>query len=50
MAAEGFTNLPSEWWHFDLGDPLWAHYGDHPAARYGATRPVTLESRWRRGV
>lgn len=24
MSAVGFTNLPSEWWHFDYGDEKWA--------------------------
>lgn len=24
MAAEGFINLPTEWWHFDWGTQLWA--------------------------
>ena len=24
MSNAGFTNLPSEWWHYDYGDKLWA--------------------------
>lgn len=24
MAYLGFTNFPSEWWHYDLGDGMWA--------------------------
>lgn len=24
MTHVGFTNLPSEWWHFDYGDDKWA--------------------------
>ena len=24
MTAAGFTNLPSEWWHYDYGDNMWA--------------------------
>ena len=48
MRAEGFTNLPSEWWHFDLGDQLWAHYGGHGVARYGPAELDTIERRWRR--
>ncbi|RTR05519.1 M15 family metallopeptidase [Halomonas nitroreducens] len=48
MRAEGFTNLPSEWWHFDLGDQLWAHYGDHGVAHYGPAELDTIEHRWRR--
>ncbi|PWD86062.1 M15 family metallopeptidase [Ignatzschineria cameli] len=26
MAAVGFSNLPSEWWHFDFGNQLWGYY------------------------
>lgn len=26
MAGEGFTNYPGEWWHFDMGDCLWATF------------------------
>ncbi len=26
MIAEGFSSLPSEWWHFDWGDQLWAKH------------------------
>lgn len=31
MIAEGFTNLPTEWWHFDYGDKFWAYYTDNIA-------------------
>lgn len=48
MLAQGFTNLPSEWWHFDYGDQLWAHYRGHVQATYGPAELDTLESRWRR--
>ena len=24
MLDAGFSNLPSEWWHYDFGDQLWA--------------------------
>src|SRR5690606_20431108 len=24
MINEGFASLPSEWWHYDYGDQLWA--------------------------
>lgn len=24
MSHAGFTNLPSEWWHYDFGDRMWA--------------------------
>jgi D-alanyl-D-alanine dipeptidase len=35
MQQAGFTNLPSEWWHFDYGNWLWAWYSKQPAALYG---------------
>jgi len=31
MTDAGFTNLPSEWWHFDYGDRFWAYYRKQPA-------------------
>lgn len=48
MCEQGFTNLPSEWWHFDAGDQLWAHYSGHARALYGPAELETIESRWRR--
>lgn len=26
MSVAGFTNLPSEWWHYDYGNRFWAYY------------------------
>ena len=26
MTSVGFTNLPSEWWHYDYGNANWAYY------------------------
>ncbi len=26
MTDSGFTNLPSEWWHYDYGDKFWGYY------------------------
>lgn len=26
MTSAGFTNLPSEWWHFDYGNRFWAFF------------------------
>lgn len=34
MTAVGFTNFPSEWWHFDYGDEKWGLYTDN-APIYG---------------
>lgn len=28
MARVGFTNLPTEWWHYDYGDYYWAYYSN----------------------
>jgi len=36
MTEAGFTNLPSEWWHFDYGDRFWAFYNQKPALYRGA--------------
>ena len=36
MLKEGFTNLPSEWWHFDYGDRFWADFKEKPAIYVGA--------------
>ena len=35
MTGAGFTNLPSEWWHFDDGDRFWAYYEKKPAIYRG---------------
>ncbi|MCS2608200.1 M15 family metallopeptidase [Halomonas dongshanensis] len=48
MCDQGFTNLPSEWWHFDFGDQLWGHYSGQASVPYGPTEPDTIENRWRR--
>lgn len=31
MISEGFTNLPTEWWHYDFGNKFWAFYKQQPA-------------------
>lgn len=35
LTAAGFTNLPSEWWHFDFGNQNWAFFGQHSHAVFG---------------
>jgi D-alanyl-D-alanine dipeptidase len=35
MTSAGFTNLPSEWWHYDFGDDNWAYYSGSPARYAG---------------
>lgn len=35
MTEAGFTNLPSEWWHFDYGDGMWAQLKNENALYAG---------------
>lgn len=35
MRQAGFTNLPTEWWHFDYGNQLWAWHSGSKEAHYG---------------
>lgn len=35
MIQAGFTNLPTEWWHFDYGDKFWAYYSNSTAIYTG---------------
>lgn len=35
MISAGFTNLPSEWWHYDFGNKFWAYYNKKPAIYAG---------------
>lgn len=35
MTQAGFTNLPTEWWHYDYGNSLWAFYKNQSVV-YGA--------------
>ncbi len=35
MISAGFTNLPTEWWHYDFGDKFWAYYTGMPAMYKG---------------
>lgn len=38
MCSAGFTNLPTEWWHYDYGDNFWAFYLKKPAMFRGIVR------------
>lgn len=38
MRKAGFTNLPSEWWHFDYGNQSWAYFSRQPFAFFGAAK------------
>lgn len=35
MTDAGFTNIPSEWWHYDFGNWVWAWYKGKDSAIYG---------------
>ena len=35
MEKAGFENYPGEWWHFSLGDQLWAAYRRLSSAKFG---------------
>lgn len=35
MTSVGFTNLPSEWWHFDYGTKFWSYFKNQPAKYTG---------------
>lgn len=46
MIAAGFTNLPSEWWHFDYGNQLWSYRKNQPHALYGVSKPRDIIKQW----
>ncbi len=50
MTRAGFTNLPSEWWHYDYGNQSWAWYSQAPQAQFGVIRQHSLAERWRNQV
>lgn len=42
MISAGFTNLPSEWWHYDFGDKFWAFYNNDFAIYTGVYKKTQL--------
>lgn len=38
MIEVGFTNLPSEWWHYDYGTKFWAYFKNKTALYKGITK------------
>lgn len=48
MTGAGFSNLNSEWWHYDFGDQLWALSTGHDHALYGHTEVQSIKQRWER--
>lgn len=43
MLQSGFTNLPSEWWHYDYGTKFWAYYKKRSALYKGILDMVMPE-------
>lgn len=43
MIRAGFTNLPSEWWHYDYGDKFWGYYKNIPALYSGVFKENELK-------
>lgn len=39
MRQAGFSNLPTEWWHFDYGNQNWAYFTHQPHALFAAIEP-----------
>ena len=39
MIEAGFTNLPTEWWHYDYGDRFWSYYKKSPSLYGGIEKP-----------
>jgi D-alanyl-D-alanine dipeptidase len=35
MIQAGFTNLPSEWWHYDYGTKFWGYFTGNDALYKG---------------
>jgi D-alanyl-D-alanine dipeptidase len=40
LTGAGFTNYPSEWWHFDYGDSFWSQVTGEPALYGPVDEPV----------
>ncbi|WP_166368746.1 M15 family metallopeptidase [Psychromonas sp. SA13A] len=43
MIYAGFTNLPSEWWHYDYGNQIWGYYKKQSTAIYGGIESITFD-------
>ena len=48
MQAAGFSNLASEWWHYDFGNQLWAWSTGADRAHFGLASLESVEQRWKR--
>lgn len=45
MTAAGFTNLPTEWWHYDFGTRFWGYYRNCPCRYEAVYTPDDLQNR-----
>ncbi|MBO5388690.1 MAG: M15 family metallopeptidase [Lachnospiraceae bacterium] len=45
MINAGFTNLPSEWWHYDYGDKFWAFF-NKTNAKYRGIIDIEFDNRF----
>lgn len=45
MTSAGFTNIPSEWWHYDFGNWVWAWYMGKQHSKYGPIAAIPNSSR-----
>lgn len=43
MIDQGFTNLPTEWWHYDMGDRFHAYYSRQKIAIYGGILDIAQD-------
>ncbi|WP_406807061.1 hypothetical protein [Burkholderia semiarida] len=43
MTDAGFTNYPSEWWHWSVGDRYWAVIQNESHAIYGPVDESMLD-------
>ncbi len=48
MINAGFSNLPSEWWHYDYGDGFWAYYNNRPSKYPGVFDLNEVVRNWRK--
>ena len=46
MIEAGFTNLPSEWWHYDFGTKFWMYFTGNKEALYAGIPDVDFPNRF----
>lgn len=43
MTEAGFTNLPSEWWHYDYGNKFWMYFNNKENAIYNGVLQLDVD-------